>query len=308
MEIALKVDHVSKSFGKKKIIDDVSFELNRGEVFGFLGPNGAGKTTMIKMITGFLSVDQGKIKINGYDHRSHYEKAMATIGAIVENPELYKDLNAYENLKMYARIHDNVDDARIQEVLEMVGMQDRAREKMKKYSLGMKQRIGLAMAILHRPKLLILDEPTNGLDPAGIRELRDILKRMAHEDRVAVMVSSHQLSEMQLMCDRVGVISYGKLLSVNTLKELTEMKVDESSQRLFTPDVEMAISVLPDEWQSKMINKTDEYIDFQIPKDQINSILRVLLERDVTIYGIQSIESTLEDAFLNITGGGLKIE
>ncbi|NLT12218.1 MAG: ABC transporter ATP-binding protein [Clostridiaceae bacterium] len=308
MDVALKVDHVSKSFGKKKIIDDVSFELFCGEVFGFLGPNGAGKTTMIKMITGFLSVDQGTIEIDGFNHRSHYEKAMASIGAIVENPELYKDMSAYENLKMYARIHDNVDNSRINEVLDIVGMQDHSREKTRKYSLGMKQRVGLAMAILHRPKLLLLDEPTNGLDPAGIRELRDILKRMAHEENVAIMVSSHQLSEMQLMCDRVGVISYGKLLSVNTLKELTEMKVEESSLRLITPDVVTALSVLPDELKSKIISNTNEYIDFRISKDQINNFLRVLLNRDVTIHGIQSIESTLEDAFLSITGGGLRIE
>ncbi|HHT78150.1 MAG TPA: ABC transporter ATP-binding protein [Clostridiaceae bacterium] len=308
MEVALRVNHVSKSFGKKKIIDDVSFELNRGEVFGFLGPNGAGKTTMIKMITGFLSVDNGKIEINGFDHHSQYEKAMASIGAIVENPELYRDLSAVENLKMYARLHDNVDHNRIQEALEMVGMQDRAREKTKKYSLGMKQRVGLAMALLHRPQVLILDEPTNGLDPAGIRELRDILKKLAHEEQVAVMVSSHQLSEMQLMCDRVGVISTGRLLSVNTMKELTLIKEHESSQRLLTPDVEKAILSLSDEWKDKVTAQAEDYIDLQINKAQINDILRVLLDQDIRVFGIQTIESTLEDAFLNITGGGLKIE
>jgi len=225
-ETVLQINHLSKSFGKKKIIDDISFEVYAGEIFGFLGPNGAGKTTTIKMIMGFLSLDEGQIMINGIDMKKDYELAMSNLGGIVENPEMYKDLSGQTNLEMYGRLHNGVTKERITEVVELVGMQNRIKDKVKKYSLGMKQRVGLAQSLLHRPKVLILDEPTNGLDPSGIKELRDILKKLSHEDGVAVFVSSHMLSEMQLMCDRVGIINNGRLLGVKPIQELMEEASD----------------------------------------------------------------------------------
>ena len=219
---ALQIQNVTKTFGRKTAVDNVSFELYPGEVFGFLGPNGAGKTTIIKMVMGFFRPDEGTIIINGYNRKTHYEAAMSSIGGIVENPEMYNTLSARLNLKMYARLHKGVTPERINEVLELVGLSERADEPVKKYSLGMKQRIGLAQAMLHHPKVLILDEPTNGLDPAGIHQLRDILKKLAHEEGVAVMVSSHLLSEMQLMCDRIGIINHGKIITVDTPQNLCE--------------------------------------------------------------------------------------
>lgn len=210
MEAILSVKNLNKSFGSRSVIRNVSFDVYGGEIFGFLGPNGAGKTTTIKMIMGFLFPDSGEISICNMNLKKQYEKAMNLVGGIVENPEMYKEMTGYENLRMYARLHDGVTEARIQEVVALVGMQNRAGEKLKKYSLGMKQRIGLAQAIVHKPKLLILDEPTNGLDPAGIKELRDILKKLAHEENIAVFVSSHMLAEMELMCDRVAIIDRGQ--------------------------------------------------------------------------------------------------
>ena len=223
-ETVLKTVGLTKYFGKRKVVDDISVETYAGEIFGFLGPNGAGKTTAIKLIMGLLRRDGGEIYINGVDTRKNFEEAMSYIGGIVENPEMYGYLTGLQNLKQYMRIRDGVNDERIEEIVRIVGLENRIREKVKRYSLGMKQRLGVAQAIMHRPKLLILDEPTNGLDPAGIKELRDMLKQLAHNENVGVFVSSHLLSEMQLMCDRVGIISNGKLLAVKSLSEVSEQE------------------------------------------------------------------------------------
>ena len=198
----LEIKNLTKTYGKRKIIDNISLEIKEGEIYGFLGPNGSGKTTTIKMILRLIEKDSGTIKVKGYDNKKEFEKAMEYIGAIVENPDMYNYMSGLDNLKLHARLR-NVDSKRIYEVLELVGLKDRAKEKVKKYSLGMKQRLGLALTLLHKPKVLILDEPTNGLDPAGIKQLRDILKEIAHKEGVAVFVSSHILSEMQQMCDKM---------------------------------------------------------------------------------------------------------
>ena len=220
---ALSIKNITKIYGKKKAADHVSFDIQEGEIFGFLGPNGAGKTTVIKSILGFIFPDEGEVYINGYNTKKQYEKAMASVGGIVENPEMYLNLSARKNIEMYARLHGNISKERIDEVINEVGLSGRSKDPIKKYSLGMKQRIGLAQAMVHKPKLLILDEPTNGLDPTGIHQLRDVLKRYAHEQGGAVMVSSHILSEMQLLCDRVGIINNGKLISVCSMEELEKM-------------------------------------------------------------------------------------
>jgi len=216
MNIALETRGLTKHFGKRKVVDNITLSVEAGEVFGFLGANGAGKTTTIKMILGLLSPDAGEIFINGIDVRRNFEEAMTHIGGIVENPDMYGYLSGLANLQLFARVR-GVDDAAVQETIRRVGMENRIKEKFKRYSLGMKQRLGLAQAIMHNPRVLILDEPTNGLDPAGIKELRDTLKHLAHEEGVAVLVSSHMLSEMQLMCDRVGIIANGKMLETIAL-------------------------------------------------------------------------------------------
>jgi len=308
MKAAMKVSNASKSFGRKKVIDNVSFEIYPGEVFGFLGPNGAGKTTMIKMIMGFLSMDEGSVEIGGFDKDKHYEKAMSSIGGIVENPEMYKDMTGRQNLQMYARLQNNISKARVDEVLSIVGMQDRANDKVKKYSLGMKQRIGVAQAMVHNPRVLILDEPTNGLDPAGIHELRDILTKLAHEDQVAVMVSSHLLSEMQMMCDRVGIIDKGRLIDIKTMEDLRNLSGGPSTQRIKTTRPQEAIEILKNVGFDKIVGKSDSEFDLQIENKDIPQMIKALVEGGIEIYGVSVLESTLEEAFLRITGGGITIE
>ncbi|MBQ3407602.1 MAG: ABC transporter ATP-binding protein [Clostridia bacterium] len=214
--IVLKIENVSKYFGKTKVVDNLSFDVKSGEILGFLGPNGAGKTTTIKMILGLLSIDEGSIKINGYDVKKDFEKAMDYIGGIVENPVLYGYMTAVDNLKLHAKIR-NIDYREVYKILKQVGLEKSMNQKISKYSLGMKQRAGLALSLLHSPKVLILDEPTNGLDPDGIKNLRDILKKIAKNNNVAVLVSSHILSEMELICDRIVVINEGKFVKTQDL-------------------------------------------------------------------------------------------
>ncbi|HZK71277.1 MAG TPA: ABC transporter ATP-binding protein [Clostridia bacterium] len=305
MEAVLKINNLNKWFGKKKIIDDLSIEVYAGEVFGFLGPNGAGKTTTIKMIMGFLDIDSGEILINGINLRKNFEKAMSKIGGIVENPEMYKDISGLTNLKMYARLQNNISNERINEVVRLVGMENRIHEKVKKYSLGMKQRIGLAQAILHRPKILILDEPTNGLDPAGIKELRDILKNLAHNENVAVFVSSHLLSEMELMCDRVGIINNGKLLGVKTIEEMQSQASGGITVYRFTvKPVEKALELVRVEYSDKIKAITEDHLDIAVDSDDVMKINALFAANAIGITGVAKIETSLEDAFMNITGGG----
>ena len=308
MSSILEIKNLNKSFKKKHIIKDLSMNIEAGEVFGFLGPNGAGKTTTIKMVMGFLFPDSGEIYINGYDLKKDYEKAMSFLGGIVENPEMYKNLTGMTNLKMYARLHENVDKNRIEEVVQMVGMSNWINEKISKYSLGMKQRVGLAQALLHKPKLLILDEPTNGLDPNGIRELRDILKKVAHEDGVAVMVSSHLLSEMELMCDRVGIINHGELKSVNTVEELIAQVSGGSKYTIGTKQVKEAKELLDANYPNKINKVFEDKIVLEIEEEEVSKIIVLLTENKIMINGVNKTEISLEEAFLNTTGGGTEIE
>jgi ABC-2 type transport system ATP-binding protein len=308
METVLKINGVTKQFGKRKAVDNVSFEVKAGEVFGFLGPNGAGKTTTIKMIMGFLNIDEGEISICGIDVRKHHEKAMENIGGIVENPEMYNYLSGMTNLEMYARLHDGVTKQRIAEVVELCGMTHRINEKVKKYSLGMKQRAGLAQALLHKPKILILDEPTNGLDPAGIRELRDIIKNLAHEENVGVLVSSHLLAEMELMCDTVGIINNGKLIGVKPIKQLIQEASVAQGYILNVNAVDAAVKLINAKYPDIIKQTGTDFIKLDIKEENVQDICSLLVTNGVGISGINKNEVSLEDAFMAITGGGSNIE
>lgn len=215
----LKVEGLTKSFKKRKIVDNICFEAKEGEILGLLGANGAGKTTTIRMITGLISYDSGTVIIDGHNIKNDFEKAMANVGAIVEIPFLYEYLSGMENIKLFAKLY-NASEEGVEEAIKVSGLKDRLNDKVKEYSLGMKQRIGLAVALMKQPKLLILDEPTNGLDPMGIRDLREFLKDLAHNKKVSVVVSSHILLEMEQLCDRVVIISDGRVICTKTMDEI----------------------------------------------------------------------------------------
>ncbi len=300
----LEIKDLKKSFGKRKVIDGISLEVKEGEIYGFLGPNGSGKTTTIKMILRLIDADSGEIKVNGYDTKKQFEKAMEYIGAIVENPDMYRYMTGRDNLKLHARIR-NVDSKRIDEVLELVELKERADEKVGKYSLGMKQRLGLALTLLHKPKVLILDEPTNGLDPAGIKKLRDILKEISHKEGVAVFVSSHILSEMQLMCDKVAVIDNGKIVKTEEIAKVEEEKTEIVELRV--KEVEKAVQILKEKYEIEpKVEKN--HIEITILTEQLPKVVKELAINDVEIKAVIPKEHTLEDIFFDATKGGKKDE
>ena len=312
-QVIMSIKHLSKSFGKKEVLKDISFDTYAGEVFGFLGPNGAGKTTLIKIAVGHLMLDEGDITICGHDLKKEYESAMSKVGGIVENPEFYKYLSGYDNLMQFARLYPDVTDERIKRIVHMVGLDNRINDKVKKYSLGMRQRLGVALALLHSPKLLILDEPTNGLDPAGIKELRDVLVRIAHEEGASVLVSSHLMSEMEMMCDRVGVIVNGTLVDVKPIEELVSaVSVDKIDVVIGVSDTERALSALDFISESDKSAPDGETVEIVLPKKDSRELLykvnRAIIESGVEISTVSHRENKrLEDVFIELTeteGGG----
>ncbi|MBE6837122.1 MAG: ABC transporter ATP-binding protein [Ruminococcus sp.] len=309
--IALKISGLNKTLGKKHILHDIDLEAYKGEVFGFLGPNGAGKTTTIKIIVGLLSLDDGEIEVNGFDIRKNYEKALEGIGGIVENPEMYKHLTGKQNLRQYARMRSGITEKRINEVVNLVGLSNRIDEKISKYSLGMRQRLGVAQSILHHPSVLILDEPTNGLDPAGIKELRDILKELAHKENICVIVSSHLMSEMELMCDRVGIISNGKMLGVYTIEEM----INANKNGVIEYDIEVNDTEKASEaLEGRDFNVNDMIVTVSVSSDnskaEISKIISDLVKGGTDIYYVTPKENKkLEDVFIEITNsGGVQID
>lgn len=308
----LKISHLNKTLGKRQILHDISFEAYAGEVFGFLGPNGAGKTTTIKIAVGLLTLDEGEIFIDGVNVKKNFEKAMANVGGIVENPEFYKYMTGMENLKQYARMRGGISQERINEVVSIVKLSNRINDKVSKYSLGMRQRLGVAQALLHSPKVMILDEPTNGLDPAGIKELRDILTETAHRENICVLVSSHLMSEMELMCDRVGIIANGRMIGVHSLEEMISATTsDKKEYVLKVSDIATALAVIDIPESDKKVN--GEFIEIILPADdaesKISEITVALINAGIKLYSLSEKENKkLEDVFIELTqdtvGGG----
>lgn len=299
MKTVVQLQGVSKVIKGKTIIDNLSFDVYEGEVFGFLGPNGAGKTTTIRMIVGLMNISKGDVLISGKSIKKDFEGAIKDVGAIVENPELYKFMSGYQNLKHFARMQNGITEERMKEVIELVGLTDRINDKVKTYSLGMRQRLGLAQCLLHKPKLLILDEPTNGLDPAGIREIRAYIRKLAQEEGMAVIVSSHLLSEMEMMCDRIGIIQSGKLVDVQQVRDFVEGS--EQVYHFEVNDVDKIKAVLK-KFDPKIKYETKgSEVQVALTKDQVPNVIRAFVEADVQIYSVMPIAKTLEDRFLEIT-------
>ncbi|WP_145333271.1 ABC transporter ATP-binding protein [Paenibacillus xylanexedens] len=297
-EPVVRLQGVSKIISSRSLVSDLTLDISPGQVFGFLGPNGAGKTTTIRMMVGLMSISKGDIFISGHSVKNEFEQAIAQVGAIVENPEMYKFLTGYQNLVHFARMSPGVTKERIAETIERVGLTARIHDKVKTYSLGMRQRLGVAQAILHRPKLLVLDEPTNGLDPQGIRELRDYLRLLTREEGITVFVSSHLLSEMELMCDTVAIIQNGKLIDVRNLRD--EQGSDALIEVAFeVNDAERAIQLLEGEATIR-----GNVIVLSLSREQIPEINAKLVREGVQVYGIRNVTRTLEDQFLQVTGGG----
>lgn len=291
----LKCENINKKFGKKQVLKNVSLEVNGGDILGFIGPNGAGKTTTIKTILGLQSIDNGNVYINGYDIKKDFAKAIEKVGCVVENPDLYMYLTGYENLKLIGNLYKNVSKEKIYEIVNLVKLNNPINDKVSKYSLGMRQRLGIAVALLNEPNLLILDEPTNGLDPEGIKELREILKDLAFKKNVGIIVSSHNLSELESFCNKIVVIKNGEIVENNNLTNLK--KIDES-YIIEVDDIDKIKDI-----DFEVINK--RMIKIHKNKKDIPEIVKKLVTCNVKIYMLKEETITLEDAFLKKTGGNV---
>ena len=289
-----------KKFGKKEILKGISLEANEGDILGFIGPNGAGKTTTIKLILGLQSITSGSVKINGFDIQKDFTKAIQKVGTIVENPDLYMYMSGYENLKMISNLYSGITKERIDEVVKFVGLENRIKDKVSKYSLGMRQRLGIAQAILHKPNLLVLDEPTNGLDPEGIKQIKDLIVKLAKEENMAVLISSHNLLELESFCTKVTIIKNGEIVETSTIEEAKKVNKD-SIYHLVVDKTTEVLNIL----ENKIEKLDDENIQVYAKKEEIPEIIEKLVTSGVKIYSVYPEEMSLEDAFLKKTGGNV---
>ena len=295
---------LTKQVGRKILVKDVDISIGKGEIVGLLGPNGAGKTTIIRMLTGLISRNAGTVKINSNDLDENFEGCMEDVGAIIENPEFYKYLSGWENLKQFARMsRKTITDEEIKKVVERVRLTESIQNKVKTYSLGMRQRLGIAQAIIHHPSLLILDEPLNGVDPKGMHDFRQLMREIV-QDGTSILISSHLLSEMELLADKIIIIEEGKLTHIEDLTKADEkpknsllhITIETPEQSLLQKEVAlMGLTVIAHSANSLTI---------EIEKNQIPAFIEHGVQKGIPFYGITPHVSTLEERFLELTKGG----
>lgn len=298
MEMILKTTALNYYFNThQKTLHDINLEVKKGSIYGFLGPNGAGKTTTLRLLLGLLKKQEGSIQLFGKEFSDHRIDCLKKIGSLIEQPSLYNHLTAKENLAVYRNIY-GASKERMDEVLQLVGLEATGKKKAKQFSLGMKQRLSIAIALLHNPDLLILDEPTNGLDPNGIIETRELIKKLNRENGVTVIVSSHILAEVERMATHVGIIHKGKLLFQGTLNELQNMKSSQSFLQLNTNNNDAAKLILA-EYGAVSVNG---YVVLPMKrKEEIPVINRHLVAHDIDVYLLQPQQNDLEQLFIDIT-------
>lgn len=293
----LTVKNLTKEYKQRTAVDNVSFDVYEGEIFGLLGPNGAGKTTIIKMITGLAKITSGDVTICGHSIKNDFENAIVNVGAIVETPTLYSYMSGKQNLRYYSNLYKGITKERIDEVIELVGLKDRINDKVKNYSLGMRQRIGIAQALLHSPKLLILDEPTNGLDPNGILEIRQFLKNIAKTKKISILVSSHILSEMELLCNTVAIIDNGKLKQIRSIGQLAQNSKKKIAIKVNYPN--FAGKLLMNKF-GLSVEIAGANVICDVEENKIPQITQFLISKNVPIFGISTVTKSLEQMFLDI--------
>ncbi|NFG24975.1 ABC transporter ATP-binding protein [Clostridium botulinum] len=299
----LEIKNLYKTLGNTEVIKGINLSIKQGEIFGFLGPNGAGKTTTIRMLVGLIKPTNGEIRICGYDLNKNKEKALKNVGAVVENPELYKYLSGRENIMQIARLR-SVSKKEVEKVIKLVGLEKRIDDKVSKYSLGMKQRLGLAVALIGNPKLLILDEPTNGLDPTGILEFREIIKKASKEKEISVFISSHILSEIQNLCDKVAFINEGKIKSIEKMdnKGIYQGKDDIILKTKSPVNIVLdIIKTLPYVIRSK---ENGEEIILLVEKDMTSKLIKKLVSENIEICEVYKNKQELEERYIELMNGG----
>ena len=278
----LEVKNINKFFGKKQILKDISFDIEEGEILGFVGPNGSGKTTTIKIILGLQKASSGEVYINGENVKENFEKAIRKVGAIVESPDMYMYLSGLDNLKLVANYY-NISHDKIDSIVEFVGLKDRIKDTVSKYSLGMRQRLGIAQAILNKPNLLIVDEPTNGLDPSGIIEFRKMLKELAKKEKMSIFISSHNLAEIENICDKVLLINEGEIVSLDVLHE----KNDKDKYKLELNSTKK----LENKENIEIID--EKFINYYGEKEDIAKFIEFLVSKKIKIYSVVKDKESL---------------
>lgn len=299
MEYIVQTENLSKRFGKELAVAGIDLKIRKGEIYGFLGPNGAGKTTTIRMLLGLMKPTSGTIKIFQKDVTKERIEILSKIGSLVENPSYYPHLTAYENLEALRKIL-GVPKLRIDEVLAIVRLTEAANKKVKGFSLGMKQRLGIAASLLHNPELLILDEPTNGLDPSGIIEIRNLIKRLPSEYGMTVVISSHLLSEIDQMATTVGIVSKGKMIFQDSI---------EAMRMHAQPKVLFKVNKSEQAWRSLVANgikaecKEGQIVLDECSDEKVAQIVHTLVQEGFSVYRVEEEKQSLEDIFLQMTTG-----
>lgn len=302
MKEMIRVENLSKVYGKKVVVQGLNFSIYEGDIFGFLGPNGAGKSTSIKMILNLIKKTDGKIFIEGYDIDKEFKKAIKDVSAIVEAPSMYLNLTAYDNLKIMKNFNKQ-EGMDIEEVLKIVGLLGREKEKAINYSLGMKQRLAIGMALIKNPKIIILDEPTNGLDPHGIVEIRELIKTLSRKYKKTILISSHILYEIEMMCNRVVIINKGTVLRQGSINEI---KNRDNKFEVVTKEKEKAINLIKNIDYVKKAYFSIEGIMVEIDRNKTSNLIKQLVFNDIEIDLVENRSITLEDAYMDIIGGNIK--
>ncbi|HGI6694859.1 TPA: ABC transporter ATP-binding protein [Listeria monocytogenes] len=300
-ETVLKLEHVTKKIGQKNIVHDISFDIHKGEVFGLLGPNGAGKTTIIRSIVGLIRRSEGTVFINGKNVDTEYKAAISEVGAIIENPEFYMYMSGWANLKQFARMSQkNITDEHIREIVELVKLTGAINQKVKTYSLGMRQRLGVAQALIHSPALLILDEPTNGLDPQGMAEFRTLIRDLA-TNGTSVLISSHLLSEIQQITDRFAIINKGVLTHIEKMSDLIENHVTAYKLKVSDPVATTTVlATLP----VKLVAQNEDLFKIEVAHEDVHLIARALIQANIDLLEMVPLQASLEERFLELTKSG----
>ena len=296
MDPVLRVENLSKKFGKRLVLNNVSFSIAKGEIVGFVGPNGAGKTTVMKCCMGLLKQLSGEILICGKSVRTQFEQAVANISYMSDSAIFYDYLSGYDNLKMYAKLYGTYDPAKLEEIIRYVGMEDRMHDPVKSYSLGMKQRMSLVLAVLNEPMIVLMDEPMNGLDPEGVILLRDFITQLAAEKKIAFFISSHNLNELDKVCERIITIQNGVIQN-----ELNRDSEQRAVFALSTGDLQKTKEIISKSFQVKVQEKAEELV-FEIKKEHFNQLMRELVLRDIEIRSLKTL-NILEAEYLELFGG-----
>ncbi|OGP89355.1 MAG: bacitracin ABC transporter ATP-binding protein [Deltaproteobacteria bacterium RBG_16_48_10] len=303
-EVVLKTNGLSKRFAKRWAVKDLNLEVHRGDVFGFLGPNGAGKSTTIRMILTLLRPTAGSIEIFGKDLHNKRRSVLSRVCGIVEKPDFYLYLSAFKNLDILGSMTRSIRTDEIMEALDAVGLKSRAFEKVKTFSHGMKQRLGIAQALLTKPELIVLDEPTSGLDPQGMKEVRELIKKLSMENEMTIFLSSHLLSEVELVATRMAVINHGELMVQGDVSELLERETTEYS--IQASPLDAAIKLIGDLPWAEVVSTENGKIEVHVSPGHSSELNRLLVTHDIDISSFYP-HRTLEDFFLKVTEGTSEI-